>query len=401
MSGSRLAPAVLASLDLPMPSSSPAHPSSARRVALRLLTIVLVFGPALCGVLVLGCQGAGGPPDAPDAGKEAEQTVPVEVARARVDPIEQTLLSTATVEARRQASLAAEVTGTVVEVLVEEGDVVAAGAPLAKLRNPELKIAASSAASQVTRLRQELAKLEPLVGKGFVPRQTVEELQAQLTQARDQQARVAHQLGQLEPKAPVSGLVARRNIHPGQQVTIGMEMFRVVDPGELQVVVHVPERSLGRIREGAAARVVSDALPGAVFDGHLRLIAPTVDPQTGTIRVTITVSERPRAATTDPAVKLRPGMFVNVHIVTDRHEAATWVPRRAIVYEENQPLLYTIERVEGRPTVARKLPVELGYGDAERIEIVRGIGADQEVIVLGQSGLKDETPVEVVEGRLP
>jgi len=362
---------------------------------------LVLLSAALAGAMVSGCKPPGGDSAEADAGGEEEQPVPVEVARATVDGIEQTLLSTATVEARQQATLVAETSGVVVEVLVEEGDTVEAGKPLARLRNPELRIAANTAATTVTRLRRELTNIEPLVAKGFVPRQSREDLEAQLAQARDQQARLQHQLGQLEARAPLSGLIARRNIQPGQQVTPGMELFRVVEPTELQVVVHVPERSLGQIREGAKARVGSDAMRGATFEGTLRLISPVVDPQTGTVKVTVSVADRPRQEGADPAIRLRPGMFVSVHIVTDQHARATLVPRRAIVYEENQPLVYTVDRGEGGATMARKVPVGLGYGDASRVEIVRGVVAGQEVIVLGQNGMKDETPVQVVEGRRP
>jgi RND family efflux transporter MFP subunit len=119
-------------------------------------------------------------------------------------------------------------------------------------------------------------------------------------------------------------------------------------------------------------------------------IAPSVDPATGTVKVTLTVPD---------AGHLRPGAFARVDIVTDSHESALVVPRSALAAEGQRWFLYRLaagDKVE-------KIQVDLGYEAQDRVEVVpreRPIAAGERVVVAGTGALEDGSVVEVVPGGL-
>lgn len=356
-----------------------------------MVTRGVLVGLWWCVVCLSACgeRGAGSEEGAADAGLEI-QAIPVEVHGVREGDVTQTILSTATVAARHEVIVLAETQGSARMVAVEEGDRVEDNAVLAKLVNPELELSVPIAASSVSRLRREVKNLEPLLEKGYVSRQSYEELKHQLTQAQDQLKRARAQVADLQIRAPISGVVARRSVVPGQQVTPGQELFYIVDPSILEVVVNVPERSLGRISEDKPAYVNSEALGATRFPGRIRLINPVVNPQTGTVKVTVSLD-----AHDIESKRLRPGMFVSVFLITDTRQGATLIPKRAIVYKDDKPFAFVASGSD-ETRLAERRQLEVGFTEQDEVEIRAGVKVGEEVVVLGQSGLKDGAEIRVV-----
>ena len=373
----------------------------------RLALWLLLLAPLTTLPLAAGCSDQGAEASSADEEGEGgeddskEQAIPVYVQAAVQGEIANTLLATTQATARYEVRVLSETTGNTDKVEVEEGDQVTRGQVLARLSNPEASISLSTARANVARLRRELAQLKPLIDKGYVARQTYDELQFQLKQARDQVGQLSAQVADLTIRSPIDGVVASRSLIRGQQVTPGQELFYVVDPSQLEAIIYVPERSLRRINEGDPAYAISDALGGVRFPGQIRLISPVVDPQTGTIKVTVALTD---AVVTDAAtgrpVTLRAGMFVSVYLITDQHPNATLIPKRAVLYEDDNPYVYVARSREGvRAAVKQRL--KLGFSEQDRVEVREGMKVGEEVVVIGQAGLKDGTEVSVVTPDAP
>lgn len=349
---------------------------------------------ALFAALWLGActPGQGLPGEDPDAGGEAApRAVPVETAPVTRGDMEQTLESAATISARREVLVLAEVTGQVTSVKVEEGDSVQQGQDLARLQNRQIEQAVPSAEITVSRMRQEKQNLQPLKDKGYVSRQTYEEIDYQLRQAQQQLQAARGQLQSLRVRAPMSGLVARRSVQPGQQVTPGGELFYLVDPDQLEVLLRVPERSLGQIKEGTRGYVTSQALGESLrFPAHVRLINPVVDPRTGTIKVTLAIDQAQLQQQ-----RLRPGMLVNARLITSQRPEVLQVPRRALVRDGDRTWVF-VAQAQGEGHKAQKVAVQTGLRQDDQVEVLSGLQEGQAVVVLGQTGLKEGTPLQVV-----
>jgi membrane fusion protein (multidrug efflux system) len=314
---------------------------------------------------------------------------------ATTGEISNTLLAAANARARHEVRIYAQTRGTAREVLVEEGQAVKTGDLLARLGDLEQELAVPAAAATVARLERERASMAPLVERGFLARKQLDELRAQLRSARNQLAQVRASVAHLRVRAPIDGIVAERRLDPGQQATPGQELFYLVDPETIEVDIQIPERSLTEVRLGGEAWVEAEAAGNARFPATVRLVGPVVNPQTGTVKVTLTVTSSEVEDNKGHSHRLRPGMFVRTQLITDRRTDAILIPKRAVLYDEEIPYVFTVSG--GESLVARKVPVGLGFDDEARIQITDGIEPGTKVVTLGQSALSDGTSVSIAE----
>jgi membrane fusion protein (multidrug efflux system) len=129
----------------------------------------------------------------------------------------------------------------------------------------------------------------------------------------------------------------------------------------------------------------------ARFEGKIRLINPVVNPQTGTIKVTVTLDN----VEAKPS-RLRPGMFVSVFLITDKRKGATLIPKRGVVYKDDKSFVF-VAQGEGQDRVAERRPIEVGFSEEENVEVIAGLETGDEIVVLGQSGLKDGAEIRIVK----
>ena len=326
-------------------------------------------------------------PDDEDKDKKATRirSVPVEVEKATVQTLRDTIISTSAVDARQSVDLMAEIPGSVVSLNVEQGDTVKAKQTLAKIQRAELALGVESASASVKRFKAEVERLKPLLDKGIISRQIYDEAVFRYEQARGEQKRARSAASDAILRSPFAGVVATRYVSPGQQVAVGTPVLRIVNPADLLVEVNLPEQTLATMKEGQSAFVVSDALGKTHrFQGTIEKISPVVDPRTGTVRVRIDIDDK----TVADRPTLRPGMFVTTHIVTNERTNALAIPRRAVNFTEDGPVAFVAEA-----DTARRVKIETGIIDGNVIEVRSGVKPGDAVVVVGQEGLKDGTPI--------
>ena len=158
-------------------------------------------------------------------------------------------------------------------------------------------------------------------------------------------ADATRELGYTEVRAPITGIVTSRLVNLGDYITVNQHLFDLVDFDTIVARVYVPERELERMRLGQTARIFSASLGGETKDGSVLRIAPVVDPKSGTVKVTVDVP-RQRG--------LRPGMYVEIELVTDTREDALLLPKRAVILRPEPRLpLPLAGRHDGRAPVDR------------------------------------------------
>jgi membrane fusion protein (multidrug efflux system) len=177
--------------------------------------------------------------------------------------------------------------------------------------------------------------------------------------------------------------VVTRYIRLAQHVTPGTALFRISDFTPLLCPIEIPEKDLPRLHIGQPARIHVEAFPGEAFAARVQRIRPTVDASTGTVTVTLEVDGR-RA--------LRPGMFASVSLQTAVKDAALVIPRAALVLDSIGDTVFVREG-----DLAARREVRLGVREEDEVEVIEGLSEGEQVIVLGQEGLADGTPVSVLE----
>ena len=190
------------------------------------------------------------------------------------------------------------------------------------------------------------------------------------------------ELGYTEVRAPISGTVTARMVNLGDQVQIGQELFELIDFESIVARIYVPEKHLTQLRTGLPANVATQTASDVDFACNVKRIAPIVDPKSGTVKVTVGVGAKPG---------LRPGMYVDVNLITATHTEAVLVPKRAVVYDDDQAYVY---RMNGTDRVERVF-IEPLLSDKHHIEPVSGLAPGDRVVVAGQAGLKEGALVKL------
>ncbi len=341
---------------------------------------------ALAISVACGNGGSGPGKDRPkgfgDQGDRKEEAVPVEVVEITRGPMEAVLRLSSNLEAERAVTVYALAPRQVTRLLVEEGDAVRKGQLLVQLQDDEQRLAVDEAQSRYNQAAEEFARQEKLHEQQLVAEQVYIDAKHALDQAKIALEKARQALSYTQVRAPISGIVTERLVNLGDSVTVNQALFKIVDFDSIVARVYVPEKDLRRLEVGQPARVYATALGEAPLAGKVLRISPVVDPRTGTIKVTVAVPNQPG---------LRPGLFVDVELVTDVHPDALLIPKRALVYDSDQVFAF---RVDGDRR-ARRMEVKILLQNADMVEPEGGFEAGDTLVVAGQAGLKDGTLVRL------
>jgi membrane fusion protein (multidrug efflux system) len=323
-----------------------------------------------------------GEESAADDAEDDEEAVPVEVASLVRGPIESVLRSSANLEAENHVQVFSQASRLVRELLVEEGDRVARDQVLLRLQDEEQRNALTKVRSQLDKARREYDRQQRLFDQQLISEQVFTDATHELEQIEIALSDAERELGYTEVRAPISGTITARVVMLGDQIQTGQHLFDIVDFDSIVARIYVPEKNLQALRSGQPARILAQAIEGREYDGVVKRIAPIVDARSGTVKVTVAVGRQPG---------LLPGMYVDVDLVTATHTQAVLVPKRALVYDDDEVFVYRLaddRRVE-------RIHIEPMLADKRNIEPRGGLTAGDEVVIAGQAGLKDGARVSL------
>ncbi|MCB1989570.1 MAG: efflux RND transporter periplasmic adaptor subunit [Burkholderiaceae bacterium] len=304
------------------------------------------------------------------------------------------LAANGNVAAWQEASIGAESNGLRLdEVLVNVGDVVKAGQVLARFASEMVQADVAQARASLLEAQAVAAeaaanaeRARSLQTTGALSQQQIQQFTtaAQTAQARVESARALLQTQELrlrhtQVRAPDSGIISARTATVGAVLGTGTELFRMVRKGRLEWRAEVTSTELARIQPGAKTRIT--AASGAMAEGTVRMVAPTVDPQTRNALVYVDLP---------PKTDFRAGMFARGEFALGSSDALT-VPQEALVVRDG----FTYVFVVGPQQRVQQRKVQTGRRIADRVEILSGLEADTSVAVRGAGFLNDGDLVRV------
>jgi len=339
--------------------------------------------PVLIVAAMLMTACSDGSDSADDAEDEDALTIPVETVSPSRGDIDALYSGTAPIEAFADATVIAKVSGEVREILVEEGDDVISGQILARLDGDRLRLQAQQAEARLRKLERDYQRNVDLKDKALISTGDFEKIQYEM-----EALQAAFDLAQLEYsyteiRAPINGVISERFVKLGNMIDVNAETFKVTSLEPLISYLHIPEREYRRISPGQTANIEIDALQGARFEASVARISPIVDPDTGTFKITVEVSDATR--------RLKPGMFGRINIIYDSRLNVLQIPRSAIIEEAGSSTVFVISG-----DVVEKRTVRTGYAEGGIIEILDGISDDDEIVYVGHTNLKDGSSVSVI-----
>ena len=351
--------------------------------------VALVLGLSLlAGGCTAGDTEASENPETEEA-KPAE-AVPVEVASLGTGSIESVLRFSTNLEAEQAVGVYSQAARQVVALNAEEGDRVQKGQVLVRLQDDAQRTEIAKVEGQLTRARREYERQKRLWNDQLISEQAFNDATHDLEQLELALEEAQLQLSYTVVRAPISGTVSRRMVNLGDQVTVNQHLFDLVDFDSIVARIFVPERELARLSVGQPVRITAPALAGREFTGRVDRLAPIVDPQSGTVKVTVGIPGRPEG--------LRPGLYVDVALVTEVRDEVVLVPKRALVYDQEQVFVY---RLAADGSTVERLLVRPVLEDKERVlpEVASGepLAVGDRIVVAGQAGLKDGARVRLLE----
>jgi membrane fusion protein (multidrug efflux system) len=324
----------------------------------------------------------GGMPAA-SAQPTASTAVPVQTTRVARRDISQHLETNGVLEAENEVDIVARVSGPIAAIEVEEGMEIRKDQLLVRIDDREYANQAAIAVVSRDDAQRALERTRASWNEGLVSQESYDSALSRLESAEAQLEAKQILLDYTQVRAPFSGKVAARYIKLAQHVGIGTPLFRISDFNPLLCPIQVPEKDLPKLHVGQPAHLRVEPFPDERFNARVQRIRPTVESATGTVTVTLEVGGRDL---------LRPGMFASVYLETDVHHNALVIPASALVLDS---IGDTVFLRQGDSAVRRE--VRLGFREADSVEILEGVDENDEVIVLGQDGLADGTPVMVLE----
>ena len=345
----------------------------------------------LISLFLVACQPGDGKNDT-QADENTAAAIPVEIASATRGDILAVYSGTAPIEAFADATVIAKVGGEVREILVEEGDEVGSGDVLARLDGDRLRLEMEQARAKLHKLQRDYQRNVDLKERGLISAGDFEKIQYEMEALQATFDLAQLELGYTEIRAPIPGVISERFIKVGNTIDVNAPTFQVTSLEPLVSYLHVPEREYRRIDPGQEASIFVDALSGEEFPGAVSRVSPVVDPDTGTFKITIELS--------DPSRRLKPGMFGRINIVYDMHRAAMQIPRSAIVEEAGQSAIYVVS-----DNVAERRVIRTGYAEGGQIEVIDGLDETEVFVIVGQTSLKNGSKVSIINqadaGEMP
>lgn len=323
--------------------------------------------------------GQGGPP----GGRQ----VTVESMMVSTAPLESTVDAVGTVLADASAVLRAEVAGPIVERHFEEGQEVQKGDALFSIEADILEAEFNEAKANVEQSEAEYTRAQELVNSQLVSATEYDTARANYNVSVARLRSAESRLSKTIIRAPFDGFAGLRRINVGDYATIGQELVNVVRLNPLRVDFSVPETLLARVQPGQGIDVTVGAFRNESFAGVVTAIDPQIDVTGHSMAV--------RARLPNPDLKLRPGLFAQVTVSLAVNPSAIMVPEQAIWPIGNDKTVFVIE--EG---VANQRTVTIGDRKPGWVEIVSGLEAGEEIVVVGQMKLYPGAAVRAVPAEL-
>ncbi|WP_186453919.1 efflux RND transporter periplasmic adaptor subunit [Denitratisoma sp. DHT3] len=287
-----------------------------------------------------------------------------------------------TVEAVRQAVVAAQVPGRVIEMRVDAGQRVRQGEVLARIDSREAAAAAAAAQAQFKQAQAQYERTRELHGRHFVSQAALDQAEADFRAVRAQTEATGAGLSHGTLTSPLAGVVGLRHAELGDMAQPGRPLLTVFDPRSLRVVASIPQQRLAEVRRATAARVEFPE-SGRWIEGVRFEMLPMVDPQTHAATARVLLPEG-----SEGGEGIVPGLFARVHFLTGKAPRLT-VPAAAVIRRGEVIGLY----VADDKGVLRLRQVRLGEMLANgELEVLAGLRPGERYATDGARATLDRAP---------
>ncbi|HUT72381.1 MAG TPA: efflux RND transporter periplasmic adaptor subunit [Desulfatiglandales bacterium] len=290
----------------------------------------------------------------------------------------------AVVEPYEDVWVKAEVSGQVVEVLVQEGEAVKEGQVLMQLDDRDYKARLSRIEANYQLAKLDYERTSALVRKKVMSPAELDTISAQLKDLEAQVREVQLALSRTQIVSPLCCLLNETKANRGDFVGVGDPVARILQLDPVKVTVGVPESDVAAVFDLTEAEVIIEALNKRRVKGTKVFLSRMPRTLARLYDLELRVP--------NPDGKILPGMFVRVDLVKTVFRRALPVPLYAVITQADRSFVYVEEN--GR---AKRRDVELGILVGWEVQVASGLKPGERVIVVGHRFLDDDQPVKVIK----
>jgi membrane fusion protein, multidrug efflux system len=310
---------------------------------------------------------------------------------AAAEPWPDTLPVIGTTAAVQGVTIAADLPGLVSRIAFESGRAVREGDVLVELdtRQEQAQLAAAEAQRELARLNFE--RMQALVVDGAISKADFDQAAAEQKSTEARVGEIKASIARKTIRAPFTGILGIRQVNLGQYLSGGDPVVPLQALHPIYVNFGVPQQETARVRVGGTVRIVADELSGTSFAGRVTAVDSVINQATRNVQVQATVP--------NPEGKLKPGMFVQTSIATGATQSVVSLPASAIGYAPFGDSVYVLADLKGPDGKSyrgvRQQFVKIGATRGDRVAVLTGVKAGDEVVTSGVFKLRNGAPVSV------
>ena len=301
-----------------------------------------------------------------------------------------TLDAIGTVVAVNGVTVSADLPGLVEQITFDSGRSVNKGDVLVQLDTKQERAQLAAAEAQLALSKLDLERTQELQRKGVISQSAADQAAAQYKEADARAGEIRATIARKTIRAPFSGVIGLRLVNFGQYLAGGAPIVSLQSLRPVYVNFSVPQQDLGRLTPGAAVELTSDAL-GGPESGKIAAIETVIDEATRNGRVQAIFENR--------SGKLKPGMFVEAHLVKGAKTPVIALPVSAISYAPFGDSVFIVDDVKGPNGKTyrgvRQQFVKLGGAQGDQVAVVSGVKPGEEIVTSGVFKLRPGAAVTV------
>jgi membrane fusion protein, multidrug efflux system len=290
-----------------------------------------------------------------------------------------------TVEASQTIPLTFQSSGTVEQVLVQEGDLVRKGQLLAIVNKADNQSIYNSSLAIYEQAKDAHDRMKEVYKKGSLSEVKWVEMESKLKQAESQMQLSKNNLDKCILYAPTSGIVGKRNIEPGQSSMSSLSPIELVKIETVLVKISVPENEIGKIEKRMAATFTISALDNRHFEGTITHVGVVADQFSRTYEVKISAK--------NPALEMKPGMVCDVLLNAATKEETVLVPYSSVTKDSDGHSFVFVVSPDQKSV--RKQIITLGDYQTNGLEVLSGLTENQTIVLEGKEKLSDNSQINL------
>jgi len=307
-----------------------------------------------------------------------------------------TLTAVGSIDPQSGVTVAPEVAGTVAEIAVADGSVVAKGDLLLRLDASTEEAQLRSAAAQTELSRLNAARTRSLRTDNTVSQSELDQAEATLKQNEANADVIRAAIEKKTIRAPFGGRLGIWQVNVGASVDARRSLVSLQSLTPVYADFSLPQQNLSQLKTGQAVQVICDAYPDQKFDGTLTAINPDLDATTRSVAL--------RATFENTNQLLRPGMFVRVAVILPQAQPVLAIPATAILsIAGTTEAVYVIEPSTNSAggLVVRQQIVRTGPTKGNSVSVLSGLKPGDRVVSAGHFKLRNGSPVTVNNDIVP